>query len=128
MTTQQEKNPVILTEEDFGLLRRFAQQAPNHEMSLAYELNRAIIVKREAFPPKTVRLNSQVTVMDLDTEKVMEFTVVMPHEADIHQRKVSVLTPMGTALIGFRMGEEVQWQVPAGLKKFRILEVVNNEA
>ena len=66
-----EKNPVILTEEDFGLLRRFAQAEPQKEMSLAYELNRAIIVRKEAFPPKAVRLNSQVSVMDLDSEKVM---------------------------------------------------------
>jgi regulator of nucleoside diphosphate kinase len=50
---------------------------------------------------------------------------VMPEQADIGQQKVSILSPMGTALIGFRKGEEVLWQVPAGMKRFRILDVVN---
>ena len=118
-----------MIEEDYLLLKRFTQHAPaDDEMSLAYELSRAIIVKKEAFPAHTVRLNSQVSVLDLETNKIMEFTIVMPHEADIHQRKVSVLTPMGTALIGFRKAEEVQWKVPAGLKRFRILDVVNKAA
>lgn len=118
-----------MIEEDYQLLKRFAQHAPiDDEMSLAYELNRAIIVKKEAFPANAVRLNSRVSVLDLETNKIMEFTVVMPHEADIQQRKISVLTPMGTALIGFRKAEEVRWKVPAGLKRFKILDVVNKAA
>ena len=124
-----EKNPVIMIEEDYQLLKRFTQHSPiDDEMSLAYELNRAIIVKKDAFPANTIRLNSPVSVQDLDTKKIMEYTVVMPHEADIQQRKISVLTPMGTALIGFRKAEEVRWKVPAGLKRFKILDVVNKAA
>jgi regulator of nucleoside diphosphate kinase len=124
-----EKNPVIMIEEDYLLLKRFVQNAPqDDEMSLAYELGRAIIVQKEAFPATAVRLNSHVSVLDLETNKIMEFTVVMPHEADIQQRKISVLTPMGTALIGFRKSEEVRWKVPAGIKRFRILDVVNKAA
>ena len=118
-----------MIEEDYLLLKRFVQHAPqDDEMSLAYELNRAIIVKKDAFPPHTIRLNSYVSVLDLETNKLMEFTVVMPHEADIQQRKISILTPMGTALIGFRKADEVRWKVPAGLKRFRILDVVNKAA
>jgi len=122
---KKEKNPVILTEEDFGLLQRFTHHAPNEEMSLAYELARAIIVKDDALPPHTVRLNAEVTVMDQETKKLMQFFIVLPHHANIQQRKISILTPMGTALIGFRKGEEVEWKVPAGLRKFKILDVVN---
>jgi regulator of nucleoside diphosphate kinase len=129
MKKPQEKNPVVMIEEDYQLLRRFVANAPqDDEMSLAYELSRAIIVKKEAFPPNAVRLNSRVSILDLETDKVMEFTVVLPHEADIQQRKVSILTPMGTALIGFRKAEEVRWKVPAGIKRFRILDVVNKAA
>jgi len=129
MSKTKERNPVIMIEEDYQQLKRFVMHAPaDDEMSLAYELNRAIIVAKDAFPPNVVRLNSLVSVLDLESNKVMEFTLVMPHEADIHQRKVSVLTPMGTAMIGFRKAEEVQWKVPAGLKRFRILEVVNKAA
>jgi regulator of nucleoside diphosphate kinase len=127
-TVKEQRNPVVIMEEDYNLLRPFVNRMPDKtsEMSLAAELHRAVVVKKDAFPPHTVRLNSKVTVMDLDTQKKMVFTIVMPQYADIKQQKISVLTPMGTALIGFRKEEEVQWKVPAGMKRFRIVDVVND--
>ncbi len=123
-----DQNPVVITQEDYQLLKQYISPNPEKEgeMSLSYELNRAVIVNKEAFPPHTVRLNSKVSVLDLDTNKVLEFSIVMPAHADMKQNKVSILTPMGAALIGFRKAEEVRWKVPAGLKRFRILDVVNN--
>lgn len=122
-----ERNPVVITEEDYNLLKPLVSgsSGENDDMTLAHELNRAVIVKKENFPPDAVRLNSKVAILDLETQKVKEFTVVMPNNADIRQNKVSVLTPMGTALIGFRKSEEVMWKLPAGMKRFRILNVVN---
>ena len=49
----------------------------------------------------------------------------LPDKADIKQRKISILSPIGTALIGFRQGENIRWQVPSGKKTFTILEVNN---
>ncbi|HEY1030702.1 MAG TPA: GreA/GreB family elongation factor [Flavipsychrobacter sp.] len=123
-----ELNPVIITEEDYKLLKPYVDKLPdrNEEMSLAHELKRAVIVTKDAFPKHCVKLNSRVSILDLDTQKVLEFTIVMPEHADIKQNKISVITPMGAALIGFRKSEEVRWKVPAGLKRFRILDVVNN--
>lgn len=122
-----EQNPVVLTEEDYELLKQYMDKNPEQtqEMSLAYELGRAVIVKKEAFPPHAIRINSKVSILDLDTQKVREFMLVMPQQADMRQNRVSILTPMGAALIGFRKNEEVQWKVPAGMKRFRILDVVN---
>lgn len=123
----QEQNPVFITQEDYNLLKPYIDKLPdrNDEMSLAHELKRAVVVKRESFPKDGVRLNSKVSVLDLDTRKVLEFTIVLSEYADIKQHKISVLTPMGAALIGFRKSDEVKWKVPAGLKRFRILDVVN---
>ncbi|RYD56247.1 MAG: transcription elongation factor GreAB [Sphingobacteriales bacterium] len=123
----QELNPVIMTEEDYNLLKPYVGMLPdsNDEMSLAHELKRAVIVKKEAFPLHAIKLNSRVSVLDQDTQKVFEFVIVMPGNADMKLNKISVLTPMGAALIGFRKGEEVKWKVPAGLKRFRILDVSN---
>lgn len=120
-------NPVILTEEDYNLLKPYADKSTDHneEMSLAHELKRAVIVKRNEFPIDGIKLNSRVRVLDLDTLKTVEFTIVMPSHADIKQKKISVLSPMGAALIGFKKSDEVRWKVPAGLKHFRILEVEN---
>lgn len=122
-----EKNPVIITEEDYQLLKQYmtSVQENGNEMSLSSELQRAIIVSKDALPVHTVRINSKVSVLDLDTDKVLDFSIVMPAHADIRQNKVSILTPMGAALIGFRKAEEVHWKVPAGLKRFRILDVIN---
>ncbi|HYC28292.1 MAG TPA: GreA/GreB family elongation factor [Chitinophagaceae bacterium] len=123
-----EEKPVIITEEDYQLLKQYISPgAATNEMSLSAELKRAVIVTKDAFPRHTVRLGSKVSVLELNTNKVMEFTIVMPAHADMHQNKISILTPMGAALIGFRKGEEVQWKVPAGLKRFRILDVSNKE-
>jgi regulator of nucleoside diphosphate kinase len=124
--SSKEKNPVIMIEDDYRTLRRYVESAPvENEMSLAHELERAIIVRRNAFPSHAIRLNSTVSVMDLKSKRVLEFTIVLPNEADMQQKKISVLTPMGTALFGFRKSEEVKWKFPGGLRKIKILDVVN---
>ena len=122
-----ERNPVIITQEDFDLIKPFigGSSDDNNKMSLSYELKRAVVVKNDAIPPNTIQLNSLVIIMDTDTQQRSEFTIVLPKLADIQTKKISVLSPMGTALIGFRKGEEVEWQIPAGLKKFQILDVIN---
>jgi len=121
------KNNVILGEDDFRLLKQFAESFPNsanvNEMSLSYELNRAIVVENDELPADSIRLNSQVKVRELTTNKEMEFCIVMPAFADIKQNKISVLTPMGSALIGLCKGETVEWKMPAGMKKFEVLDV-----
>ncbi len=120
-------NPVVLCESDFQTLKEYVgistARPKGDEMSLAYELGRATVVKDEALPPDTVKLNSKVTVEDVDTRKTAAYTIVMPENADISQKKVSIVAPMGSALIGFRKGEEVEWKLPAGIKKFRIVDV-----
>jgi regulator of nucleoside diphosphate kinase len=52
---------------------------------------------------------------------------VLPQQADIKKKKISVLAPIGTALIGFRKGRKVSWNVPAGKKDFKIMEVTNSD-
>jgi regulator of nucleoside diphosphate kinase len=121
------RNPVVLSESDYTTLNRLAsyQSAPGDNMSLRYEINRAIVVKDSAFPSNTIRISSKATVIDLETDEESSFRIVMPGEADIHQRKISILTPMGTALIGFREGDELQWRMPKGMKRLKVLKVEN---
>jgi regulator of nucleoside diphosphate kinase len=122
------KNPVVITEEDYQLLKAYISDdiPQENEMTLSGELKRAVVVSKDAFPKHTIRINSKVSVLDLDTNRVIEFTIVMPAHADMRDNKISILTPMAAAMIGFRKGEEVKWKVPAGLKRFRILDVSNN--
>ncbi len=117
-----------MCEEDYKFLKKLVDMNPSNsgqEMSLSYEVNRAIVVKDNAFPPNTIRINSRVRVLDLDSGKESEFIIVMPHQADIQQKKISILTPMGAAVIGFRPGDQLSWQMPAGLKHFKVLDVQN---
>lgn len=120
-----QRNTVVLSEDDFRLLKQFAETLPANpnEMTLSYELNRAVVVENDQLPPDSVRLNSHVRVRELASNTEMEFCIVMPAFADIKQKKISVLTPMGAALIGLCKGETVEWKMPAGMKKFEVMEV-----
>ena len=121
-----DRTTVVLSEHDYRLIKRYVQQAPAGEgLALEHEIERAIIVQKYAFPPHTVALNSRVSVEEEVSKKVLEFTIVAPVEANAAERRISVLSPLGTALIGFRRGELVEWRMPGGMRKFRILEVEN---
>ncbi len=123
-----QKHPVIMTRKDYNLLHPLIAEKRNDDSdcSLLIELDRSIIVTEEAFPAHAIRLNSKVSVLDLATHEVIEFSIVMPDQADSRRNKISILTPMGIALIGFRKAEEVHYRVPLGLKRFRILDVNNS--
>ncbi|HTM94007.1 MAG TPA: nucleoside diphosphate kinase regulator [Flavisolibacter sp.] len=92
---------------------------------LESELKRAKVVDQEELPDDVVRLNSKVTVKEENANKVMELTVVTPEKANIKQRLISIMSPIGTALIGFRKGQQVKWKVPSGKKTFTIMDVQN---
>jgi len=119
------KNKVVLSEEDYELLTKHVRPSdkPDNTMSLAYELGRAKVVKSDAIEKERVRINSTVKIKDLDSQIVTSLTIVSPDHADVKQQKISVLTPIGSALIGFKEGDEVEWKMPMGIKKYIILEV-----
>lgn len=93
--------------------------------SLEEELKRARLVSKKSFPSDVVRLNSKVRILDAARRKEMEVTLVIPEKADVKQGKISIMAPIGTALIGFRKGQEVEWKVPSGQKTFKIIDVYN---
>lgn len=94
--------------------------------ALQGELKRAKLVKSADMPANVVRLNSKVIIKEDLGEKLIELVLVAPDQANIKERKISVLAPIGTALIGFSQGQQVNWQVPAGRKTFTILQVIND--
>lgn len=117
-------NPVVLSEPDYILLKNLIADTPvDGEMSLAHEIGRAVVVKEEALPRHAVRIGSRVTILDLGSETTMTLTVVLPDDVSVASNKISVLSPMGTALIGFRQGEEVVWNFNGENRTFRIEEV-----
>jgi len=126
------ENPVILLKSDFQILNEYVKNLHGMQVNekenfrrLSEELGKAEQVDIEDFPEDVVRLNSTVVIKDMETKRDMTITIVLPQEADIKQKKVSVLAPIGTALIGFGKGQKVSWEVPSGKKDFKIMEVSN---
>lgn len=99
--------------------RRYAED-------LQTELRKAKVVNKDDFPDDVVRLNSKVRIKAEGKDEVMELILVTPDKADIKEKRISIMAPIGTALIGFRQGQKIKWQVPAGKKTFTIMEVIND--
>jgi regulator of nucleoside diphosphate kinase len=122
---------IFITEEDHDKLtqllngvrqRRFRDLA--HVEQLDSELDRARVVSADEIPPDVVTMNSQVALRDLDTGEDIVMTLVFPHEANVDARKVSVLAPLGTAVLGYRAGDVIEWQVPAGTRRLKVERVL----
>ena len=130
---QKQNNQLVLRKDDYEILisclnsmyGRAAFDRQNAE-ELKTELKKAKLVNKDEFPEDIVRINSKIRIKAEDNDKVMELMIVTPDKADIKQKRISVMAPIGTALIGFRQGEKVKWQVPAGKKTFTIMEVIND--
>jgi regulator of nucleoside diphosphate kinase len=91
---------------------------------LQTELNRARVVSTNEVPKDVVTMNSTVTILDLDTNQSETYTLVYPELADIANDRLSVLAPIGTAILGYRVGDRFRWRVPVGWRKLQIDRVV----
>lgn len=87
------------------------------------ELARAIVLDPTVVPAGAVGLNSRVILEDLDTHEREEYLLVLPAEADLERQRLSVLAPVGTALLGYSEGAEIEWPTPGGLRRLRLLQV-----
>ena len=92
--------------------------------SLRQELERAEVVAAAEIPPDVITMNSQVRVRDLATGKVTVYTLVFPRDSDFFCNRISILAPIGTALLGLRVGDVVEWKVPAGTRRLKVESVL----
>lgn len=118
----------VVSESDLERLRALIDSATARDQeaaeALEAELYRAEIVPTEQLPPTVVRLGSQVVFADDETGEEREVTLVLPKEADTARGRVSVLAPIGAALIGLSVGDAIDWPVPGGRsRRLRIVDV-----
>jgi regulator of nucleoside diphosphate kinase len=92
--------------------------------SLAGELDRAEVVPSKDVPPDVVTMNSKVVLRDLDTSEKMTYVLVFPGDANIDAGAISVLAPVGTAILGYAKGDVIEWLVPSGIRRIVIEEVL----
>lgn len=97
------------------------EQADAH--ALECELERAEIVAPDAVPSDVITMNSRAELLDLDTGERMEFTVVFPDEADYEDGKISVLAPVGTGMLGYRVGDTFERGAPYGMRRLKVMAV-----
>jgi regulator of nucleoside diphosphate kinase len=69
-------------------------------------------------------MQSRVRVRDLGSGQDTVYTLVFPREADVNAGRLSVLAPIGTALLGYRQGDEIEWPVPGGLRRLKVMKVL----
>ncbi len=86
-------------------------------------LSRARIIDPSQFPADQVHILSSVTIKNLKTNKIFNYTLVSPEEADFQAGKVSVTSPVGQGLLGYKVGDKVKVKAPAGIMEFEILEI-----
>ncbi|NLG74442.1 MAG: nucleoside diphosphate kinase regulator [Chloroflexi bacterium] len=122
---------IYITKSDAEKLRQLIQKANYSEYrgspylkQLAGELEKAQIVEPKEVPPDVITLNSKVRLVDEDLGEEMIYTLVFPEEADVTQGKISVLAPIGTAMLGYRVGDVFQWDTPGGKCTMRVKEII----
>jgi regulator of nucleoside diphosphate kinase len=120
--------PIYITRDDHSKLRLLVTTALYSNASAALqklreELDRAAIIDSAAIPAGVVTMDSTVEFEDLGTGEVEEYTLTFPDRANVEEKRLSILAPIGTALIGYRVGDLVRWSTPGGVRQLKILRV-----
>jgi regulator of nucleoside diphosphate kinase len=124
------RDRIHITEADFEKLRRLVEgrrsgAGPDGEYLdiLEQELDRAHIIEAEAIPRDVVTMNSEVRLKDLDSGDVKVYRLIFPSQART-KNSISVLAPVGTAMLGYRVGDTIEWRVPKGIRRLQVMDVL----
>lgn len=130
MQTQSQTRTIVLTSADLERLRELIRNSRTTGVedyenlnALNRELDDAVVVAPDEIPADVVTMNSTVRVRINGGKRTASFTIVYPQHADMDEGRISVLAPIGTALLGYRVGDEVEWNVPAGRRRYRIEKI-----
>jgi regulator of nucleoside diphosphate kinase len=126
------RNRIYVTKEDMERLRRLVDGGARYSADknrsaamLEEELDRAEVVDADRIPPDIVTMNSEVRLKDLDTGKILTYQIVYPGaKASGNAEPLSILAPLGTALLGYGSGDIIEWPVPRGVRRVEVLEVL----
>ena len=108
----------------FDSVRRFLPRKFHHLQLLEEALTRAQVVKRDQIPGDVITINTRVRIHELDVGRQSVYTLVFPGEADVARNRISVLAPMGSALLGHRVGDLIECAAPGVTKRLKVKEIV----
>lgn len=116
--------PIVIASEDRARLERLIERTETDAAEqLETELERARVLPRHEVPADVVVMNSEVEYEDTATGHRRKVQLVYPPDADGALGRVSVLAPLGCALVGLRVGQEIDWRMPGGLRRLRVVQV-----
>ncbi len=122
---------IYITKTDEKKLKDLIWESQNSEYRgsdylkmLAGEVEKAQVVEPHKIPSDVITMNSTAHLIDQESDDEMIYTLVFPEEADVSQGKISVLAPIGTAMLGYRVGDIFEWDTPGGKRKIRVVKVL----
>jgi regulator of nucleoside diphosphate kinase len=120
---------IVLTSRDFDRLEALLASLPPNgfpdKANLERELERAEVVAPEKIPPNVVTMNSKVRFTIEGSSEDLHLTLVYPKDLGSQPDRISVLAPIGSALLGLSVGDELEWPRPGGgMTKVRVVDVV----
>lgn len=123
-----QNSEIVIKTSDFNVLQSLINNLPQYQRTrevelLLAEIEKAAKVPDESIGDDVIQLNSYFEIEECNSKKKYDFTLTLPAMGNIAEKKLSVLTPLGVALIGYKMGMSVEWQLPGGLRKMNILKV-----
>jgi regulator of nucleoside diphosphate kinase len=110
-----------------GLIERARSNDPMNQenlAALAAELDRATIVPQNETGPDVITMNSTAVLVDVEDGEEEEWTLVFPEDADIDRNRISVLAPIGIAMLGYRVGDTFEWNTPGGIRKLQVKSIL----
>jgi regulator of nucleoside diphosphate kinase len=120
--------PITVSDRDANRLRQLVQAGERANIEniqrLKTELDRARVVPAAELPASVIAMNSTVELEDLADGEIMTCTLVFPEHADAGAGKVSVLAPLGMAMLGFKAGDEFEWPGPVGMLRVRVRRLI----
>jgi regulator of nucleoside diphosphate kinase len=125
------KGTIYISRSDAEQIRDLLRDAENtgyrgshYIQELKAELQRAEIVSQNDLVPDIITMNSMAELVDIDTGEHMNLTLVFPDQADVGSGKISVLAPIGAAMLGYQTGDIFEWDTPGGKRTLRVEKVV----
>jgi len=122
---------IFITTKDAEKLRKLIREAFHSEYrgseylkKLAEEMEKASVVNPDQIPADVITLNSRARLEDQATKEEMVYTLVFPEDADVSQGKISILAPIGTAMLGYKTGDTFEWDTPGGKRTLRVKEIL----
>ncbi len=115
----------MVTAQDFDRVQEAMNSASEFDVErLDSELARAKIIDQKEAPRTLVTMNSEVTYEDVKSGKRRTVRLVYPRDANVSKNQVSVFAPLGSALLGLREGQEIEWKMPGGVRRIKVVEIL----